>query len=137
MMTKFLFNKAIIIMQCNFCQKEIIDRYKNALYCSDKCKSRAFYLKNNKQEKEKSLRNYYENKKPQKPPVGKHCKLCGNEFTNLGNYSYCSSLCGLKVRRARMNENCKKHNSRIYYGSYADAHRLMIELSNYLKTMEG
>ena len=126
-----------IYRQCVFCKKEIIGRKSDALYCADKCKRRAFYLKNHAQEKEKSLRNYYEIKKPQILPKRKHCKLCNREFINLGNASYCSFLCSSKVRRQKTNKNCKKYNDKIYYGSYAQAHRALLDLNNYLKTMEG
>lgn len=120
---------------CVFCKKEIIGRYKNAIYCSDKCKRRAFYLKNRNQQIEQSLINYYLVLRPMRLTKKRICKHCGSEFVNLGNGLYCAT-CRPVVSKIRTRRNMRNYQSKLHYGAYWQAHRAMRELDMLLKTTE-
>lgn len=121
--------------ECVFCKEKIISRYKNAIYCSDKCKRRAFYLKNREQQLKQSLTKYYLVVKPMRKTKKRTCKECGVEFVNLGNGLYCVA-CRPVVSKIRTRRNMRDYQSKLHYGAYWQAHRAMRELNTFLKTTE-
>jgi len=62
-------------MQCKICQKELISKANNAMYCSQKCKSRAKYIK-------------------QRLKLNNNCIICQKPTSNP---KFCSHKCSAKV----------------------------------------
>ena len=90
------------LRRCPFCKRKFRPKRKDAIYCSNRCRSRAGLMKHEKRLEEQGLSN------PKKPLETRKC-VCGISFVQKVYWQkYCSPECAARNRQQRFIERKAK-----------------------------